>query len=304
MSRVTTPRAPDSRRAEVATLIDLKKKNPALQIRLLIEADHGDGAARNQKTMKLLEAAGIEVVPDSDNIVTHAKGVCVDSKYVLAGSHNLSNTSMGKNNEVSLSLDSPELAKAYEQYFERLVKDPSRLHSTAVTSGNVTMLTDKAYEKQLLALIRGAKTTLDMSMYDLNFNGRDGSSKVVMDALAAAAKRGVKVNMMLERGTGDFAPDITKANEAAAAWLTARGVTVHLDKAEQISHQKFIVADSATALVGSSNWTKTDFQQRHQINWLVNDTGVATQLVDILRGEIAGLPVSGQLSSKATVSRP
>ena len=105
-------------------LIELKKKNPALQIRLFIEADHGDGAARNQKTMKLLEAAGIEVVPDSDNIVTHAKGVCVDSRYVLAGSHNLSNTWMGKNNEVSLSLDSPELAKAYEQYFERLVKDP------------------------------------------------------------------------------------------------------------------------------------------------------------------------------------
>lgn len=274
-------------------LIQLKKDNPALKVRLFIEADHGDGAARNQKTMTLLKNAGIEVVPDSKNLVTHAKVVCVDSKQVLAGSHNLTNTSMDKNNEVSLAIHSPALAAGYEQYFESLVTDPSHLHPSTVTSGHVTMFTDTAYEENLLTLIKGAKHTLDASMYDLNFTGKDPKAQEVMDALADAAKRGVKVNLMLEQGTPDFAPEITQANKAAAKWLQDRGVTVHLDQPGQISHQKFIVADSSHALLGSTNWTKSDFDQRHQVNWLVRDTAVAKQLRNILRDEIGteGVPL-------------
>jgi phosphatidylserine/phosphatidylglycerophosphate/cardiolipin synthase-like enzyme len=274
-------------------LIQLKKDNPKLKIRLFIEADHGDGAARNQTTMKLLSDAGIDVVPDSKNLITHAKAVCVDGRYVLAGSHNLTNTSMDKNNEVSLSLDSPALATGYEQYFQQLVDDPSHLHPSTVTSGNVTMFTDTAYEEQLLSTIKGAKSTLDASMYDLNFTGSDPKAQEVMDALADAAKRGVKVNLMLEQGTPDFAPDITKANEAAAKWLQDKGVTVHLDSPTQISHQKFIIADSSSVLMGSTNWTKSDFDQRHQVNWLVKDPATAKQLRNILQNEIAteGVPL-------------
>ncbi len=276
-------------------LIAAKKKNPDLKIRLFIEADHGDGAKRNALTMKKLEAAGIEVDPDSKNLVTHAKAVCVDSRYVLAGSHNLTNTSMSKNNETSLSIDSPALAKGYEQYFQSLLKQPDQLHPSTVHSGAVTMLTDTAYEDQLLEVIKTAKTSLDASMYDLNFTGKDPKAQEVMDALADAAKRGVKVNLMLEQGTPAFAPEITRANEAAAKWLQARGVTVHLDSPGQISHQKFIVRDRQEVLMGSTNWTGSDFDKRHQLNWRVKEPALAKQFSATLANEIAteGVPLSG-----------
>ncbi len=272
----------------VDKLIAKKQANPKLAIRLFIEGDHGTGAARNLLTVAKLKAAGIDVVLDSKNLITHAKAVSVDGKHVLAGSHNMTNTSMDKNNEVSLSITSTPLAKAYTTYFNQLVADPSHLHPTTTKSGNVTMLTDTAYEDQLLDVISKATTSLDASMYDFNFDGKDPKAKEVMDALVAAAAKGVKVNIWLEQNSdASVDPEITKNNEAAAAYLRAHGVTVNLDDPTQISHQKFIIRDQQELLMGSTNWTENDFNERHQINWRVADPKLAQSLVGILKNEIA-----------------
>lgn len=268
-------------------LIALKQAKPHLQIHVFVEGDHGDAATRNHATAEKLKAAGIDVQYDSTNLVTHAKAVSVDGKKVLAGSHNLTNTSMGKNNEVSLSLDSPVLAKAYDNYFAQLKADPSHVHPSVTKSGHVTMITDTAYEAQLLDVIRSAKKTLDASMYDFNFTANDPKAQEIMSALKEAVGRGVKVNLWLEQsGDKNLAPQITLNNQAAARALTAAGATVHLDSPDQISHQKFIVKDSAEVLMGSTNWTQSDFDKRHQINWRLADPRLAAQLKGILQHEI------------------
>jgi phosphatidylserine/phosphatidylglycerophosphate/cardiolipin synthase-like enzyme len=267
-------------------LISLKKDKPDLQIRLFIEGDHGDGAKRNLATVKALQAAGIEVKLDSKNLVTHAKGICVDGARVLAGSTNLTNTSMGQNNEVSLQFDSRAIGKQFEAYFEQLEAAPAELHSSTTQIGHVKMVTDGDYKAQLLDTIATAQHTLHASMYDLDFSGRDPAAKEVADALVAAAKRGVKVTLMLEQSSGTFAPDITKHNEEAYAFLKANGVDVHLDKPDQISHQKFIVGDGRDVLLGSTNWTQSDFEKRHQLNWRIDEKKLGARLVSLLNSEI------------------
>jgi phosphatidylserine/phosphatidylglycerophosphate/cardiolipin synthase-like enzyme len=268
-------------------LIALKAKNPKLAINVFMEGDHGDGATRNQATAARLKAAGINVQYDSNNLITHEKVVSVDGSKVLAGSHNMTNTSMDKNNEVSLSINSPALAKAYDKYFQQLQSDPSNLHPSTVKSGNVTMITDTAYEGQLLDVIKNAKTSLDASMYDFNFTPGDPKAQEIMGALKDAVKRGVKVNLWLEQsGDKQLEGGITANNQAAARALQAAGATVHLDDPDQISHQKFIVKDSSEVLMGSTNWTQNDFDKRHQVNWRVQDSALATQLKGILQHEI------------------
>jgi hypothetical protein len=97
----------------------------------------------------------------------------------------------------------------------------------------------------------------------------------------------VKVNLWLEQsGDKNLAPQITLNNQAAATALEAAGATVHLDSPDQISHQKFIIKDSAEVLMGSTNWTESDFDKRHQINWRVADPKLAKQLKGILQNEI------------------
>jgi phosphatidylserine/phosphatidylglycerophosphate/cardiolipin synthase-like enzyme len=271
----------------VDALIAKKKANPTLQIRLFIEGDHGDAAARNQLTMKALAAAGIQVVADSKNLVTHAKGVCVDSRYVLAGSHNLSNTSMNLNNETTLSFDSPPLAAAYEKYFAQLVADPGTLHPATTTAGKVTMLTDTACFDQLIHEVKTAKKSIDASMYYFNLSPKDPKATELANELVAAQKRGVHVRLFLEQGSGAFAPGITVANKKAAEFLKANGITdVHFDAPGQISHQKFLVRDGKEVLMGSSNWSTDDFDQRHQVNFKLKDPKLAKQLQDLLTTEI------------------
>ncbi len=274
-----------SAKAIVDKLIELKTKHPSMPIRLFIEADHGDAAPRNQKTMKLLKAAGIEVIPDGSGVVTHAKAVCVDGTRLIAGSHNLSNTSVGKNNETSLRVASSELAKAFGDYFNAVRTKPNQLQSKAITSGNVTMLTDGAYFDRLISLVKGAKTSLDASMYYLSTSPNDPKSKELIAALGDAAKRGVKVRLLLEQNDGSFAPAITKSNKKAAATLSAMGVEVHLDDPKKISHQKFIVRDGAEVLMGSTNWSGEDFDRRHQLNWLVDSRALARDLTKGLEAD-------------------
>jgi phosphatidylserine/phosphatidylglycerophosphate/cardiolipin synthase-like enzyme len=268
-------------------LIALKKAKPDLQIRVFLEGDHGSGAVRNHATAAKLKAGGIDVMFDSTNLITHEKVVSVDGKYVLAGSHNMTNTSMDQNNEVSLSLGSAALAKAYDAYFNQLESDPTHLHPSTVKSGNITMITDTAYEAQLLDVIKSAKTSLDASMYDFNFTSGDPKAQEIMSALKAAIGRGVKVNLWLEQSSDtSLEGQITANNEAAMKALTAAGATVHLDSPDQISHQKFIIRDSSEVLMGSTNWTENDFDKRHQVNWRIADKNLATQLKGILQNEI------------------
>ncbi len=272
----------------VDALIAKKKANPTLQVRVFLEGDHGDAAARNLLTQAKLAAAGIQVVLDSKNLVTHAKGVCVDSRYVLAGSHNLTNTSMTQNNETTLSFDSPPMAAAYEKYFGQLLADPSTLHPGSTTSGKVTMLADTACYDALINEVRSATKSIDASMYYFNVSPNDPKATELANALVAAQKRGVHVRLFLEQSSGTFAPEITVANRKAAAFLKANGVTdVHFDSPTQISHQKFLVRDGKEVLMGSSNWSTDDFDHRHQVNWKLRDPKLARQLQDLLTSEIA-----------------
>jgi phosphatidylserine/phosphatidylglycerophosphate/cardiolipin synthase-like enzyme len=267
-------------------LIDEKRQNPSLNIRVFVEADHGDAAPRNVATLRALEAAGITVVRDSPERVTHAKAVVVDGRYVVAGSHNLSNTSLTKNNEVSLLLDSPVLAKAVSGYIDDLVEDSSRTRRTSATDGPVKLVTDTGYFRELIEMVRGAKTTLDVSMYYVGVGAKDHDKvSELMTELKKARARGVKVRVYLEQSDA-FAPVITSNNLVAAEKLKAMGAEVHFDPPGKISHSKFVVTDRKQILMGSTNWSDDDFSRRHQLNWRIEDPRMARQLSALLTDKI------------------
>ena len=66
--------------------------------------------AGNHATANFLVSGGVKVFFDSPNVTTHTKVVVIDDRYVFLGSHNLSQGALTRNNELSLLVDSPELA--------------------------------------------------------------------------------------------------------------------------------------------------------------------------------------------------
>lgn len=119
---------------------------------------------------------------------------------------------------------------------------------TAPPPGSIRVvysLTDKQNDKELIALIDGAKSKIYFAIYEFTL-------KDVADALVAAKKRGVEI-----RGIADSGEAAKSYDKPIIDELVAAGIPVETEKhasGNGIMHIKAIVTDSAYAL-GSYNWT-------------------------------------------------
>ncbi|NTW77987.1 MAG: hypothetical protein HGB33_09520, partial [Syntrophaceae bacterium] len=78
--------------------------------------------AENNRTKQFLEEKGIKVYFDSPQKTTHTKLVVIDQRLVLLGSHNLTQSALKYNNEMSLLIDRPDLAKEARTYMLEIIK--------------------------------------------------------------------------------------------------------------------------------------------------------------------------------------
>jgi phosphatidylserine/phosphatidylglycerophosphate/cardiolipin synthase-like enzyme len=65
----------------------------------------------NSSTATFLSRGGVAVRFDSLRKTSHAKVVVIDCRYVFLGSHNLTHSALSRNNELSVRIDSPEMAR-------------------------------------------------------------------------------------------------------------------------------------------------------------------------------------------------
>lgn len=76
----------------------------------------------NRETATMLQQEGITAVFDSPSVTTHAKLVVIDHRFCFIGSHNLTQSALGRNREMSILLDNPRLAGELGTYVDRLLE--------------------------------------------------------------------------------------------------------------------------------------------------------------------------------------
>lgn len=74
----------------------------------------------NRRTAALLHRSGVRVLFDSPDVTTHTKAAVIDRRLVFLGSHNLTQGALRRNNELSVLIDSPDLAAEVLSYLDRL----------------------------------------------------------------------------------------------------------------------------------------------------------------------------------------
>jgi phosphatidylserine/phosphatidylglycerophosphate/cardiolipin synthase-like enzyme len=74
----------------------------------------------NSSTANFLSRGGVEVRFDSLRKTSHAKVVVIDARHVFLGSHNLTHSALSRNNELSVRIDSPEMAREISSYLGQL----------------------------------------------------------------------------------------------------------------------------------------------------------------------------------------
>lgn len=148
-----------------------------------------------------------------------------------------------------------------------------------VTAASVRLLLDDAYFTALVPALRQARQRIDIAMFVFKVNNAfpDNRPAMIVRELADAAKRGVKVQVVLERSKKD--QKINATNEQVTKLLRHAGVTVRFDSPRTTSHGKLVVIDRRLVFLGSHNFTHSALSRNHEISVLMEDSGLAQQLL-------------------------
>lgn len=76
----------------------------------------------NADTARKLRAAGIRVCMDAPDRTMHTKMIVIDRRTLIIGSHNLTQSALKYNREVSIRIESPPLAEEALRYMKSLCR--------------------------------------------------------------------------------------------------------------------------------------------------------------------------------------
>lgn len=158
-------------------------------------------------------------------------------------------------------------ARAAQETLKNRKKTPDKKPSDPAE----TKITPKEDGGQIFSevhnMISGSKKSVDLEMYELQ-NAKlqniwsgvaqgEGAKdqQMIVDDLVSAAKRGVKVRVILDASPDRFNKG-TAHNQQIAEYLKANGVEVltYPPKNVNIDHVKLLVVDDNKALIGGMNW--------------------------------------------------
>ncbi len=281
-------------------LIERVKLNPKLRVRVYLEGDKESLGARNRETAEWLHANGVAVYLDPEDCTTHTKAVCVDDQLLLIGSSNLSNSSIGRNNETNVLIRSPEIAAGFAEYFRALVDDRPATQTWSDPTGTITLLPDASYFDALHEMIQSASESLDIVMYSCMISPkRVNAVQGILDALAQRAQRGVRVRALFDQSKS-FSRHITRANIRSAAYLNKLGISnIHYDRPDTFTHAKVVVKDTREVLLGSTNWYVSEHGRNRQLNVLIKQPDMARWFQEYIAGKIVkdGRPLHDSFSA-------
>ena len=101
----------------------VKAAERGVRIRVLLERGKRETSQvdqNNRETALRLRGSGISVSFDTPRRTTHTKVVVIDGRYTILGSHNLTSSALKYNHELSLFVDSRELATKTLTYINTL----------------------------------------------------------------------------------------------------------------------------------------------------------------------------------------
>lgn len=153
---------------------------------------------------------------------------------------------------------------------------------------DVENISSSEYFDTVLTEISGAATSIDICMYLISFYPSQPDSKVaqLLEALAKAGERGVRVKVILDRGIED-------ANHNAYLFLKEKGISVFYDEPSVYTHSKVMVIDAETVILGSANWSKAALTQNHEAGILVRSEKLAREILgDLSQIKLSNVEVS------------
>ncbi|MBU0596011.1 hypothetical protein KJ567_04955 [Candidatus Bipolaricaulota bacterium] len=250
-----------------------------VDVRVLIDTSDwsSDIRAKGERAVAGLQEHGIDARLDDPAVTTHAKLIVFDGETTILGSSNWNAYAFTEHEQANVRIDDPTIAAVYTEYFERIWDGRAAEGSAEVDFGEafaapsaIVPLPDAnasaLYGRLLLELLPRARTSIHVAMYRMSIypGYPDSLSNELVDALVAAAGRGVEVKVLLDDCR--YYEDSAEANLNSAIALYQRGIEVKLDGPEETMHAKLLVVDGASVVLGSTNWNYYSLEQNVEAN--------------------------------------
>ncbi|UCD70489.1 MAG: hypothetical protein JSW70_05635 [Syntrophobacterales bacterium] len=148
----------------------------------------------------------------------------------------------------------------------------------ALPAKDVKVVLDREYFQITRGLLRHAKKSIQMMMFEASFYAKhpESPSNILIGELISAQKRGAKVEVILE--TSDRGDRATERNRLTGKLLSKEGVEVIYDPLFLTTHAKLIIIDGRISLLGSTNWTYHALTSNHEVGVLIESEEVARTL--------------------------
>ena len=110
----------------IRELVAAKKRGVGVKVILERREGKERTTSRNLNTGNLLAKGGVEIVYDPLNVTTHTKLLIIDGTISIVGSTNWTYNALDKNHEVSVLIQSSEVASNLQDYFQSVWKSCSK----------------------------------------------------------------------------------------------------------------------------------------------------------------------------------
>jgi phosphatidylserine/phosphatidylglycerophosphate/cardiolipin synthase-like enzyme len=253
------------------TLIDavLARQAAGVEVRVMLNAKRSGGDRANDDTYELLRDRGVDVRWTSPQFyVTHEKSIVVDGRVALIATFNLCTKYFTRTRDYGfISADPDQVAQIVEVF------EADWNHGDWVPGSDAGLLwSNSNSRRQMARFIDGATERLDVQHPKY-------VDAVILDHLAAAADRGVKVHVLCGGRHGISEWDVLDTF-ASLRTLRRFGVKVRKQKNLRV-HAKLLIADENRALLGSMNIDRSAFDLRRELGVTTGDAEVVARLKQI-----------------------
>ncbi|NEA98183.1 phospholipase D-like domain-containing protein [Streptomyces sp. SID13726] len=234
-------------------------KNKGVTVRVVLDRAH---QSANSSAYTALTNAGVGVVWSPASFVyTHQKTITVDGAKSLVLTGNLTSQYYATGRDYGVFTDDTRDVAAIEKVFAADYAGTS----VTPTDGDHLLWSPTDSRSRLLSVVNAATKTLDVE--ELEF-----SDSTVVDAIAARAKAGVKVRVVLET-PGDYASEVSEIEAAGGT------VVGYSDPDGFYIHAKAMVADYGLSTqeveAGSMNISSNSLSSNRELGIILTGIGVA-----------------------------
>jgi phosphatidylserine/phosphatidylglycerophosphate/cardiolipin synthase-like enzyme len=251
----------------------IDRRTAGVDVRVMLNAARSGGDRANDETFELFKNAGIDVQWTNPKFyVTHEKSIVVDERAALVATFNMCLKYFTQTRDYGVIIDDPHHVAQIVEVF-----NADWNHDEWEPSVYRGLLWSNSNSRFHMARF------IDTATHRIDVQHPKFVDAVILDHLAAAVERGVKVHVLCGGRHGISEGDVLDTF-ASLRTLRRFGAKVHKQKNLRV-HAKLLIVDDERALVGSMNIDRSAFDLRRELGITITEPAVVARLKAVFESD-------------------